>query len=115
MTHSSEPMPRGRFFLLSRSHGRPWMPPLGDSTSDRGSPSIMAAPSALVPTYLGYVDMLPAQYYTEVGSDAFNEAPVGTGMFKHVDSRIDEYILLEANEDYWGGAPHLQEGEIRFI
>ena len=76
---------------------------------------ITAAPSALVPTYLVYVDMLPAQYYTEVGSDAFNEAPVGTGMFKHVDSRIDEYILLEANEAYWGGAPTLKEVEIRFI
>lgn len=76
---------------------------------------ITEAPSAVLPANLTIVDMLPAKYYGEVGSEAFNDAPVGTGMFKYVDWRRDEYIRLEANEDYWGGAPTIQELEFRII
>ena len=38
--------------------------------------------------------------------------PVATGPYKVVDMRENDYILLEAHDDYWGGTPPLQS--IRF-
>lgn len=35
--------------------------------------------------------------------------PVGTGPFRFVDWTPRETIVLEANKDYWDGAPHLQK------
>jgi peptide/nickel transport system substrate-binding protein len=33
------------------------------------------------------------------------DATTGTGPFKFVEWSPDEYLILEANEDYWGGKP----------
>jgi len=41
--------------------------------------------------------------------------PVGTGPFKFVEWRRDEQIVLERNEDYWGGAPLLDGVIFRVI
>lgn len=46
--------------------------------------------------------------YEEIGEDAYNEAPVGTGPYKF-DSRVSgDRITLESNEEYWGGAPSIK-------
>ncbi len=76
---------------------------------------ITEEPDALLVANLSIVDMLPPKYYAEVGSEGFNQAPIGTGMFKYVDWKVDEYIKLEANDDYWGGAPLLDSLEFRVI
>ncbi len=46
--------------------------------------------------------------YEEIGEDAYNEAPVGTGPYKFVSRVSGDRITLEANEDYWGGAPAIK-------
>tara|TARA_R110002051_G_scaffold5063_2_gene27241 strand:- start:14111 stop:15634 length:1524 start_codon:yes stop_codon:yes gene_type:complete len=64
----------------------------------------------------GYGAMIvPPKYIEEKGEDFFNLNPVGTGAFKFVSYQPKVGINLEANADYWGGAPKLSELEYRFI
>ncbi len=37
----------------------------------------------------------------------YNNAPIGTGPFKWKDRVAGDYILLEANADYFGAGPHI--------
>lgn len=47
----------------------------------------------------------PPKYVEEKGDEYVATHPVGTGPFKFVRWVKDEEIVLEANEDYWGGPP----------
>ena len=38
-----------------------------------------------------------------------NEESIGTGAFKLKEFKLDQYMWLEANEDYWGGRPYVDE------
>lgn len=38
-----------------------------------------------------------------------NMKPVGTGPYKFVEWLKDQYIMLEANKDYFGGGPYIQK------
>lgn len=77
----------------------------------------LKAPDPVLLTKLaGYGAMIvPPKYITEKGEDNFNLNPVGTGAFKFVSYQPKVNIKLEANADYWGGAPKLSELEYRFI
>lgn len=47
------------------------------------------------------------------GADrSFANKLIGSGPFKYVASAQDDYVLVEANKDYWAGAPHVEH--IRF-
>ncbi|MDI3546411.1 MAG: peptide/nickel transport system substrate-binding protein [Halanaerobiales bacterium] len=48
------------------------------------------------------------------GEDYFKH-PVGSGPFKFVEWKKDDRIVLEANEDYWGGRPYLDKVVFRSI
>lgn len=77
----------------------------------------LKAPDPVLLTKLaGYGAMIvPPKYIQEKGEDNFNLNPVGTGAFKFVSYQPKVDIKLEANADYWGGAPKLSELEFRFI
>ena len=49
--------------------------------------------------------VVPRDYYQELGMEEFNLAPIGTGPYRLVDFQPDEYVRLEAFNDYWGGTP----------
>ncbi len=59
--------------------------------------------------------ILPEHIWAEVGMDAAftefeNPAPtVGTGSFQVVEWKRGDYVRLEANKDYWAGAPTVDE------
>ncbi|HDI42176.1 MAG TPA: peptide ABC transporter substrate-binding protein, partial [Candidatus Bathyarchaeota archaeon] len=38
-----------------------------------------------------------------------NKDAIGSGPFKLKEFRSEEYVLLEANEEYWGGRPYVDE------
>jgi peptide/nickel transport system substrate-binding protein len=62
---------------------------------------------------LAYVWILPRSVWEGVTGDAiqgFQElsAAIGTGPYKLVDWLEGEYLVLEANDDYWRGAPAIE-------
>ncbi len=51
--------------------------------------------------------IVPEEVYSELGSEGFAAAPVGSGPFSFVSwTRGIDYVL-ESNADYWGGAPQV--------
>jgi peptide/nickel transport system substrate-binding protein len=42
----------------------------------------------------------------------FGQHPIGTGPFQFVSAAIDQEVVVEANPNYWQGAPHLKR--VRF-
>ena len=45
----------------------------------------------------------------------FAEHPIGTGPWRFVAWKHDDYVLLARNPSYWGGAPRLDSLEIRIV
>ncbi len=62
-------------------------------------------PDPLLPARLGFYggQIVPKKYLEQVGPDAFNAKPVGTGPVRFVSWTKDDRLVLEANPDYWGG------------
>ncbi|HVU12233.1 MAG TPA: ABC transporter substrate-binding protein [Phototrophicaceae bacterium] len=52
---------------------------------------------------------------THIKDAPFNSAPITTGPFKFVKWETGQDVQLEANKDYWGGAPCLDRIVVRFI
>lgn len=52
----------------------------------------------LQPAYI-----IPAAYFQEVGADAFNQLPIGTGPYRVVELVADSRLVLERFGSYWGG------------
>jgi len=59
--------------------------------------------------------MVPPGYFAEVGQEGFDEHPIGTGPFKFVEWAKGDHITLEANEEYWRGAPKIKTLSFRPI
>ncbi len=59
--------------------------------------------------------MIPPKYFAEVGQDGFNEHPVGTGPFVFDEWVKGDHITMQANPDYWRGAPNIQTVSFRPI
>jgi peptide/nickel transport system substrate-binding protein len=50
-----------------------------------------------------YALIIDKSLYEEIGEDAYNDAPVGTGPYKFMDRVSGDRITLEAFADYWAG------------
>jgi peptide/nickel transport system substrate-binding protein len=57
---------------------------------------------------LVHQQIVPQAYLEEVGTEGFIAHPIGTGPFKFVEGQLDDQIVLERFDDYWGGAPDLE-------
>jgi peptide/nickel transport system substrate-binding protein len=60
-------------------------------------------------------DVIPKKYFEEVGLEEFQKKPIGSGPYKFVDWKRDDRVVLEANEEYFGGAPKWKEVIVRAI
>jgi peptide/nickel transport system substrate-binding protein len=49
--------------------------------------------------------VIPRDYFLEVGADAFNQAPIGTGPYRVESYQARDEVRLAAFDDYWGGTP----------
>ncbi len=64
----------------------------------------------------GYGAMIvPPKYIEEVGEEAFDKKPVGTGPFKVVEYTPAVDVKLEKFDDYWGDPAKVDNLVIRFI
>jgi len=55
-----------------------------------------------------YGQPIPPKYFQEKGAAHFALNPIGTGPYKFVKWIKDDQILLEANPQYWRGAPKIK-------
>ncbi len=78
---------------------------------------ITKAPDFLLPVRLGelYGLMLSPKHTNAVGKEAIATKPNGTGPFKLVSWAKNERLVLEANENYWRGAPKVKTITVRPI
>lgn len=51
--------------------------------------------------------VVPPVYTAEVGPEGFGQRPIGTGPFVLVEWVRDERVVMEANPDYFQGAPNI--------
>jgi peptide/nickel transport system substrate-binding protein len=77
---------------------------------------ILSQPDAAVLTALA-IPIVPKHAFTSLNMlDApYNTNPISTGPFKFVEWNTGESIFLEANPDYWRGAPCLDRIVVRFV
>jgi peptide/nickel transport system substrate-binding protein len=52
--------------------------------------------------------IVPQAYLEEVGTEGFVAQPIGAGPFKFVEGQLDDQIVMERFDDYYGGAPDLE-------
>ena len=78
---------------------------------------VMKRPDPVMITKLaGYGAMIvPPKYIEEVGEEAFDMHPVGTGPFKVIKYTPTVDVKLERFDDYWGGKANVDYLTIRFI
>lgn len=90
------------------------------------SPAINAWMMGILPEHLLNGDALAREMKAQSVSDAaragfgmrdsaFNRAPVGTGPFRFVEWRSDEFIKLARNDDYWERPPEYAHYYFRVI
>src|SRR5438046_6392453 len=73
-----------------------------------------------VPTFvksltLGGYSMYPPRAYADKDTAYISRNPIGTGPYKFVRWSKDEEIVLEANDNYWRGAPRIKDVVFRPI
>src|SRR5919197_1376059 len=78
-----------------------------DTPDDLTVRFITKKPDPLLPARMATFggDILPRKYFAAVGADVFNQKPVGSGVVKFGEWVKDDHLTLEANKEYWGGAP----------
>jgi peptide/nickel transport system substrate-binding protein len=57
---------------------------------------------------LVHQQIVPQAYLERVGTEGFIAHPIGTGPFRFVEGQLNDRIVLERFDDYWGGAPDLE-------
>lgn len=60
-------------------------------------------------------EIIPPQYFQQVGAQAFARRPIGTGAWVLKEWKKDERIVLDANKKWWGGAPSIDKVTVRPI
>lgn len=70
-------------------------------------------PSILASTFITPKHLLGAE--ADRNTAAYNNAPVGTGAFKWKERVAGDYILLEANTDYFGDGPHIERLIYKYV
>ena len=69
---------------------------------------ITRRPYPVLPTQLALAHMMPPAYVKQVGLDGYRRRPIGTGPFKFVEHVPDTRIVLQANDDWWGGPQRIK-------
>jgi peptide/nickel transport system substrate-binding protein len=66
-------------------------------------------------TFLAKISTATLASSKAIQEDKLNQHPIGTGPLKFKEHQLGEKIILEKNENYWGGKSNLQELKILII
>lgn len=69
-------------------------------------------PDGVLPARMYWLKMIPA---SAVDAEDLSEDPVGTGPYRFGEFVRGDHITIEANADYWGGAPDIGQVDYKFI
>jgi len=71
---------------------------------------VTTKPYPYLDAQLGHIGaILPPKYTQEKGQSHIARNPIGTGPYKFVRWVKDDQLTLEANDNYWGGAPKIKK------
>ena len=56
---------------------------------------------------LVHFQIVPKDYIQKVGDKEFAEKPIGAGPFKFKEGRLDDQIVMERFDEYYGGSPEI--------
>ena len=73
---------------------------------------VTTGPDPILPSRMYWMKMIPPGY---AASGDFAAAPIGTGPYKFVSWNRGADLTLEANAEYWDGAPQIDAVTYRFI
>jgi len=73
-------------------------------------------PFPLLMERMVYFPIIPKNYVQKVGDEVFGTTgPVGTGPYKHIEWKRDQYLKLEAFEEHWRGKSAIKYLTYRII
>jgi peptide/nickel transport system substrate-binding protein len=65
-------------------------------------------PDPVLPSQMALAHMMPPAYVRQVGFDGYRKRPIGTGPFRFVEHLPDTRIVLQANDQWWGGPQRIR-------
>jgi peptide/nickel transport system substrate-binding protein len=65
------------------------------------------APWPVFMQMLVHQQIVPKKYFEQVGTKGFIQKPIGAGPFKFVEGKLDDQLVLERYDNYYGGANDL--------
>lgn len=74
-----------------------------------------SVPDPVLPARLTLIDIVSKNYFDKVGAEGIAANPIGTGAYKIGKWVRGDFLDLDANEDYWGGAPQVKKAQFRAI
>ncbi|HDK27203.1 MAG TPA: ABC transporter substrate-binding protein, partial [Candidatus Atribacteria bacterium] len=67
----------------------------------------LSSPWPVLLKMLPHQQIVPKDYLEKVGTKEFREHPIGAGPFKFVEGKLNERIVMERFDNYYGGSPDL--------
>jgi peptide/nickel transport system substrate-binding protein len=85
----------------------------GAEAVDEHTVNIMtSAPDGVLPSRMYWLKIVPA---SAAEADDLTDEPVGTGPYRFVEFARGSHVTLEANDDYWDGAPDVGTVRYQFV
>ncbi|MBI3979988.1 MAG: hypothetical protein HY331_17580 [Chloroflexi bacterium] len=76
---------------------------------------ITKIPYAALGSRLVSLLIVPEKYVKQVGAEEFSQKPVGSGPYKFVEWKKGDRVIVEANNDWWGGKPKVKNVVLRDV
>jgi len=68
----------------------------------------LSDPWPILLAMLPHQQIIPKKYLESVGTKGFLAKPIGAGPFKFVEGKLDERIVMERYDKYYGGSPEIK-------